>query len=258
MELKGKVAIVTGAVGTIGQGICRTLAGEGMHVVVADLVQDRCDDFAGQIKASGGSALGVAVDVASREATARMARTVIEAFGRIDVLVNNAGIITVAPLADYPEEAFDRVIKVNLKGAFLCAQAVVAHMIENRNGRIVNISSVAAKRPGPMQSAYAASKHGLIGLTQVWCQELGPHNITVNAVCPGFIDSPMWSDHLGPAYAPSFGVQPAQLIETIAKAFMPLGRTQTPMEIGDAVVYFCKADNTSGQALVVDGGHAMW
>ena len=180
------------------------------------------------------------------------------AFGRIDALVNNAGVVVVASLVDHGEEDFDRVLSVNLKGAFLCAQAVTPHMIENKSGRIINIASVAAKRPGPMQSAYAASKHGLLGLTQVWCQELGPYNITVNAVCPGFVQSAMWKDHLSPALAPLFGVDPSQVIETIAKAYMPLGRPQQPRDIGDAVAYFCSADNTSGQALVVDGGHAMW
>jgi len=258
MELKGRVAIVTGAVGAIGHGICRTLAGEGMRVVVADLSQDQCDRFADEIKTFGGMAMGVALDVTSRESVGRMVQTVLAAFGQIDVLVNNAGVIVVASLVDHKEKDFDRVLSVNLKGAFLCAQAVVPHMIQNRSGRIINVSSVAAKRPGPLQSAYAASKHGLIGFTQVWCQELGPHNITVNAVCPGFIESAMWKDHLSPALAPVFGVDPSQLVETIAKAYMPLARPQQPQDIGEAVVYFCRADNTSGQALVVDGGHAMY
>jgi NAD(P)-dependent dehydrogenase (short-subunit alcohol dehydrogenase family) len=258
MDLRDRVAIITGATGTIGKGICRQLAQEGMRVVIVDLAQDEADGFAKEIKTSGGRALGIAVDVTSRESTAHMAREVMEAFGRIDVLINNAGVIVVAPLLEFKEEDWDRVIKVNLKGAFLCAQAVVPHMIENKGGRIINISSVAAKRPGPLQTAYAASKHGMIGLTQVWCQELGPHNITVNAVCPGFIDSPMWKEHLSPALAPVFECKPTDLVETIAKAYMPLQRPQTPEDIGQAVVYLCRADNTSGQALTVDGGYAQW
>jgi meso-butanediol dehydrogenase / (S,S)-butanediol dehydrogenase / diacetyl reductase len=258
MDLKGKVAIVTGATGVIGQGISKVLAREGMWVAVADLSQEECDRFAGEIAVSGGNAFGVAVDVTLRDSTRNMAGKVLVEFGQIDALINNAGIIVVAPLVDFREEDFDRIIAVNLKGAFLCAQAVAPHMIERRTGRIVNISSVAAKRPAPLQTAYAASKHAQLGLTQVWCQELGPHNITVNAVCPGFIDSPMWKDHLSPAYAPAFGVEPSQLIEAVARTNSPLGRPQTAEEIGDAVAYLCKADSTSGQALVVDGGHAMW
>ncbi len=258
MDLKERVTIITGGAGAIGRGIGNTLADEGMHVVVADLTQDKCDRSADEIKASGGKALGVAVDVTSRESIDNMVQTVIEAFGRIDVLVNNAGVIVAAPLLEHTEEDFDRVIRVNLKGAFLCAQAVLPYMIKNKIGRIINISSVAAKRPAVMQSAYCASKHGLIGLTQVWCQELAPHNITVNAVCPGFIQSDMWKDHLSPAYAPIFGVDASQLIETIAKTFMPLGTPQQPEDIGAAVSYLCKADNSTGEALVVDGGYSMW
>ncbi len=258
MDLEGKVAIVTGATGVIGRGICKVLAREGMTVAVADLSQEECNRCADEISASGGSALGIAVDVTLRDSTRNMAESVLAAFGRIDALVNNAGIISVAPLVDFKEEDFDRIIAVNLKGSFLCAQAVVPHMIERKTGRIINISSVAAKRPAPLQTAYAASKHGQLSLTQVWCQELGPHNITVNAVCPGFIDSPMWKDHLSPAYAPGFGVEPSQLIAAVAKVNSPLGRPQTAEEIGEAVAYFCKADNASGQALAVDGGHAMW
>jgi NAD(P)-dependent dehydrogenase (short-subunit alcohol dehydrogenase family) len=258
MDLMGRVAIVTGAVGTLGRGICKTLASEGMRLVVGDVTQDQCDCFADEIVASGGSAIGIEMNVVSVESTKKMAQKVIEAFGQIDVLVNNAGVIVVAPLVDHKEEDWDRVINVNLKGTFLCTQAVVPHMIQKKSGRIINISSVAAKRPGPLQSAYAASKHGIIGLTQVWCQELGSYNITVNAVCPGFIESPMWKDHLSPALAPIFGVDPSELVETIAKAYMPLQRPQTSKDIGEAVAYLCKADNVSGQALVVDGGHAMW
>jgi NAD(P)-dependent dehydrogenase (short-subunit alcohol dehydrogenase family) len=258
MDLKGRVAIVTGAVGTIGRGICKTLANEGMRVVVADLAQDECDRFAVEIGALGGSALGVEVNVVSIESANKMAQKAMEAFGQIDVLVNNAGVIVIAPLVDHKVEDFDKIISVNLRGTFLCTRAVVPHMIQKKSGRIINISSVAAKRPGPLQSAYAASKHGIIGLTQVWCQELGSYNITVNAVCPGFIESPMWKDHLSPALAPIFGVDPSELVETIAKAYMPLQRPQTSKDIGEAVAYLCKADNVSGQALVVDGGHAMW
>lgn len=139
MELKGRVAIVTGAVGAIGHGICKTLAGEGMRVAVADLVQDQCNRFADELETSGGTAMGVAVDVASGESTRNMVQTVLGVFGRIDVLVNNAGIIVVAPLTDHREEDFDRVLSVNLKGAFLCAQAVAPHMIKNKSGRIINV-----------------------------------------------------------------------------------------------------------------------
>ncbi len=257
MELKHRVAIVTGAVGVIGQGICRTLARHGMRIAVADLDLARCNQFAGELNATGATATGVAVDVTSKASTEDMARKVVETFGEIDVLVNNAGIIALGSLVDLAEEKWDHVINVNLKGPFLCAKAVAPYMIARKSGRIINMSSVAAKRPSPLQSAYAASKHGIVGLGQVWCQELAAYNITVNTICPGFIDSSMWRDHLGPALAPAFDSTPAQLIDTLARAFMPLGHPQTADDIGQAVAYFAMADNVSGQTLAIDGGFTM-
>jgi meso-butanediol dehydrogenase/(S,S)-butanediol dehydrogenase/diacetyl reductase len=257
MELNQRVAIVTGAVGVIGKGICQVLLRRGMKVVVADLDGQACERLAAQWREAGGQVLAVAVDVTSKASVTAMAQTVLSHFGQIDVLVNNAGIIALGPLATLAEADWDRVINVNLKGSFLCAQAVVPTMMAQRRGRIINFSSVAGKRPAPLQTAYAATKHGVMGLTQVWCQELGAYDITVNTVCPGFIDSPMWSEHLGPAYAGSLGVDPGQVVGTAAKAQMPLGRPQQPEDLGEAVAYLCSADNVTGQSLVVDGGFTM-
>lgn len=257
MVIKGKVAIVTGATGVIGKGICRVLAEKGMRVVVADLNQETCDGFAAELETGDKNTIGVAVDVTSKASTEQMVQKVIDTFGRVDTLVNNAGIIKLGPLPELSEEDFDQVIAVNLKGSFLCARAVSPHLIKQQSGAIINIASVSSKRPGPLQSAYAASKHAQIGLTQVWCMELGEYNITVNAVCPGFVDSPMWSEHLSPAYAQTFEVAPEKLIDAAAKFHMPLGRPQTSEEIGEAVAYFCQAESTSGQALVIDGGYAL-
>jgi NAD(P)-dependent dehydrogenase (short-subunit alcohol dehydrogenase family) len=258
MELKGKVAIVTGAAGVIGRGICNVLVNEGMRMVVADLEEDAVQHVAHEMRNFGENVIGISVDVTSNESILKMVQKVLDVFGRIDALINNAGIIVAASLLEHTEEDFDRIIGVNLKGAFLCAKAVAPHMVQNKSGRIINISSVAAKRSGPLESAYTASKSGMIGLTQVWCQELGPYNITVNAVCPGFIDSGMWQKHLNPALAPIFNMEASNFVDKLAKQLMPLGRPQTPEDIGEAVAYFCKAENTSGQALVVDGGFAMW
>ena len=257
MDLNQKVAIVTGAVGVIGQGICQVLLQRGMKVVVADLDGLACERYAAQCVDAGWQALGVAVNVTSKASVTAMAQTVLAHYGQIDVLVNNAGIIALGPLATLAEADWDRVIDVNLKGSFLCAQAVVPTMMAQRRGRIINFSSVAGKRPAPLQSAYAATKHGVMGLTQVWCQELGAYDITVNTVCPGFIDSPMWSEHLGPAFSGAMGVAPDQVVSSAAKAQMPLGRPQQPVDLGEAVAYLCTADNVTGQSLVVDGGFTM-
>lgn len=258
MELTNRVVIVTGAVGMIGRGICKVLHQRGMKIVVADLDLAACARLAEELGAGQGKALAVEASVTDRASLLRMVDVVTAHFGQIDALVNNAGVIELGALTELSEEKWDRVIDVNLKGSFLCTQAVAPVMMKQARGRIVNFASVAAKRPAPLQSAYAASKHGVIGLTQVWCQELAPYNITVNTVCPGFIDSPMWSQQLGPAYAPMLGVPPEEVMEALAKTQMPLGRPQQPEDLGEAVAYLCAADNVTGQSLVVDGGFCRY
>lgn len=258
MELANRVAIVTGAVGMIGRSICSVLRERGMKVVVVDLNLTACLLLADELGAGQGFAMGVDANVTDRTSLASMVESVMQHFGQIDALVNNAGVIELGALTEFSEEKWDRVIDVNLKGTFLCTQAVVPVMIKQKCGRIVNFASVAAKRPGPFQSAYAATKHGIVGLTQVWCQELGADNITVNTVCPGFIDSPMWGQQLGPAYAPMLGVPPEQVMDILAKTQMPLGRPQQAIDIGEAVAYLCSADNVTGQSLVVDGGFSRY
>jgi NAD(P)-dependent dehydrogenase (short-subunit alcohol dehydrogenase family) len=258
MELNDKVVIVTGAAGMIGQGICRVLHQRGMKVVAADLNAQACDSLVAELGASEGRAMSVQVSVTDRKSLTSMVDAVLDRFSAIDVLVNNAGVIELGSVVEMSEEKWDRVINVNLKGTFLCTQVVAPVMIQQGRGSIVNLASIAAKRPAPLQSAYAATKHGVIGLTQVWSQELAPHNITVNAVCPGFIDSPMWSQQLGPAYAAMVGVPPDQVMDVLAKTQMPLGRPQTPEDIGDAVAFICGARNMTGQSVVIDGGFTRY
>jgi NAD(P)-dependent dehydrogenase (short-subunit alcohol dehydrogenase family) len=228
-----------------------------MHVVAVDRTLGAIESLVEEIKGTNAQALALEADVTSSEATERMAQQTIERFGRIDVLVNNAGIIKAAPFTALTEADWDAVLNVNLKGNFLCCKAVVPHMIENASGKIINISSVAGKKAPAMIAPYSASKFGVIGLTQALAQELGAHNITVNAICPGFIDTAMWQDHLSPAFAPAMGVAPEQVVDAFTKANVPLRRPQSPEDIAQSVVYLCKADNVSGVALNVDGGHTM-
>jgi NAD(P)-dependent dehydrogenase (short-subunit alcohol dehydrogenase family) len=257
VDLIGKVGIVTGAARGIGRGIALGLAREGMQLLLVDLAKNELGPVAEEIKALNRRALALEADVTSSEAVQKMAETTISAFGQIDVLVNNAGVIVVAPFTELREEDWDKVLNVNLKGTFLCCRAVVPYMIQKKCGRIVNISSVAGKKAPPFIAAYSASKFGVIGLTQALAQELGVHNITVNAICPGFIDTFMWQQHLSPAFANIMGVLPEQVVEAFTKANVPLQRPQSPEDIAQCVVYLCKADNVSGVALNVDGGHTM-
>lgn len=259
MELKDTVAIVTGAARGIGRGVALELARAGAHVVIADLPSAQADmeETARLVQAEGVQSLLVHCDVTSESETAALAKTAIERFGRIDVLVNNAGVISVAPVAAMSEAQWDRVLDVNLKGAFLCSKAVAPHMMERRAGRIVNMSSQAGRRGAPGLAHYCASKFGIIGFTQALALELAPFNVTVNAVCPGEVDSAMWREHLLPALAAARGLSPDEAWTTFVRERAPLGRPQTAEDIGQAVVFLCRADNITGEALNVTGGSEL-
>lgn len=255
MDLTEKTAIVTGAACGLGTAIAKGLAREGMKLALVDLKKDLLGQAVEEIKSFETEVLAIEADVSSAEDTRKMADETLAAFGGIHVLVNNAGIIIVAQCTDETEENWDKIMNVNLKGAFLCSKAVMPHMIEARNGKIINLSSVAGRKGLPLVTAYSVSKAGVIGLTQALAQGLGEHNITVNAVCPGFIGTSMWSNHIGPALSPLFGVDAEKVVDEFAKANTPLQRAQTPEDIAQAVVYLSKADNVTGICLTVDGGY---
>jgi meso-butanediol dehydrogenase/(S,S)-butanediol dehydrogenase/diacetyl reductase len=257
MDLKDKVGIVTGAARGIGMAIALALVREGMNVLAVDLNMESLGDLIKNAEDLGAKILPLEVDVTSPDATERMARKAIDQWGQIDVLVNNAGVIVAAPFVELKKEDWERIIQVNLGGVFHCCKAVVPHMIRRQAGRIVNIASVAGKRAAPLISAYSASKFGVIGLTQALALELGAYDITVNAVCPGFIDTAMWKNHLNPALSPVMGVDRDSVLDHFAKTNVALRRPQTPEDIAQCVVFLCKAGNVSGVAINVDGGHTM-
>ena len=162
-----------------------------------------------------------------------------------------------AAVATMEESEWDRVLGVNLKGTFLCSKAVAPHMMERRSGRIVNMSSKAGKRGWVGLAHYSASKFGVIGLTQSLAYEMGASNVTVNAVCPGEVDTAMMSDVLAPAIAFVTGKTPEEAWQEWIATRVPLGRGQTPEDIGEAVVFLCRAENITGEALNVTGGSEM-
>jgi meso-butanediol dehydrogenase/(S,S)-butanediol dehydrogenase/diacetyl reductase len=257
MDLKDKVGIVTGAARGIGMAIALELVREGMNVLAVDLKIESLGDLIKDAEGLGGKILPLEVDVSSPDATERMARKAVDQWGQIDVLVNNAGVIVAAPFLELKNEDWERIIDVNLGGVFHCCKAVVPHMIQRKAGRIVNVASVAGKRAAPLISAYSASKFGVIGLTQALALELGPYDITVNAFCPGFIDTNMWKEHLNPALSPVMGVDKDSVLDHFARTNVALGRPQTPEDIAQCVVFLCKAGNVSGVAINVDGGHTL-
>jgi 3-oxoacyl-[acyl-carrier protein] reductase len=189
MKLQGRVAIITGAAAGIGFATAERFAAEGAIVILCDVQEARVREAAGKLAANGAIAKAFRVDVTRRDEVDAMVAAVLAAHGRIDVLVNNAGITKDARLAKMTEVQFDAVIDVNLKGVFNCAQAVASVMTEQGKGVILNASSVVGLYGNFGQTNYAASKFGVIGFTKTWARELGPKGVRVNAVCPGFVNT---------------------------------------------------------------------
>ena len=270
MELRDKVAVVTGGARGIGLGIAHALAHQGVHVAVADLYTPSQGTagyaFAAErdvmqavegLKAHGSRAIGVPVDVTDIAQLEAMVATVTQQLGPIDILCNNAGVIDTGSVVETTEAQWDAMMSVNVKGVFLGCKAVLPGMIERRRGRIVNTASIAGKRGGARMSAYCASKFAVIGFTQSLAHEAAAHDITVNAVCPGILGTTMWLDVMLHQRAEQVGEDREAAFREYAKTLMPLGRPQTPDDIGEAVVYLAQADNVTGIALNVAGGYVM-
>lgn len=248
-ELRGRVAIVTGAGQGIGRAIALAAAGEGMRVTVNDINPETAGETARQIRDAGGQAVAHAGDISVKVDVERMVATTLDHWGRVDLLVNNAGIEPSASILEMDEDTWDRVMAVNLKGVFLCTQAVGRVMSEQGGGVIVNISSIAGKAiPLAHRSAYAASKAGIVGFTKEAAREFAPYGIRVNAICPGVIETPMTAA----------ARQDPEIMARWTRE-IPLQRLGKPREVA-ALVLFLASDEASyitGQAYHVDGGKVM-
>lgn len=243
MGLNDKVALVTGAAQGIGRAISLRLAKDGAGISACDVNLPLAEQTAGDIRAQGVKAKAFRVDVADAGDVDRIVAEVIQEFGRVDILVNNAGITRDALILRMDEDAWDAVLAVNLKGAFLFSKYCAKWMVKQRYGRIVNISSVIGLMGNPGQANYAASKAGLIGLTKTLAKELGGRGITVNAVAPGFIQTAM-TEAL------------SQETKDLYLNQIPLGRMGTSEEVAGAVAFLCSEEGAyiSGQVLGVNGG----
>jgi meso-butanediol dehydrogenase/(S,S)-butanediol dehydrogenase/diacetyl reductase len=270
VKLAGKIALVTGAARGIGRGIALALAGEGVHVAAADLAAPHdpavgyrlarpadLEETVRSLESRGVRALGVVGDVTRHADAGRLVRETVAGLGGLDIVVNNAGVLVGGPFDQLTEAQFDRMMSVNVKGVVLVTQAALPELRARGGGAIVNIASISGKTGRAFTAGYAASKFAVVGLTQGLAQELGPANIRVNAVCPGFLRTTMWTDGVAPARAPSLGVPVSEAFDTTVRLLTPLGREQTPEDIGEAVVYLCRADNVTGIALNVAGGIEM-
>ena len=186
-----KVAIVTGGGGGIGSAICSGLAQDGLKVVVADFIEPAATRLAEEIRREGGEALALQADVGDSASVNQMVRMSLEKFSQIDFLINGAGVISRVSVEEMPEEEWDRVLRINLKGTFLCSQAVARHLVQRKEGRIISIASGRGVAGQAKAAHYSASKAGVIAFTKSLAMELAPYNVLVNAIAPGATDTPM-------------------------------------------------------------------
>jgi len=247
-DLKGKVVIITGARRGMGKADALAFAKNGAKVAVADISLEECQLVVDEIQKLGGEGLAVKCDVSNEKEVEEMVKKTMEKFGRVDILVNNAGICQFKPFLELTEEEWQKTLDINLKGYFLCARAAAKEMIKQKSGAIVNIASVVMGQMGMGMAGlahYSASKGGVAALTKTLALELAPHNIRVNAIAPGAIDTPM---------AASTKTDPKALEQTLA--MIPLHRMGKAEEIANTVL-FLTSDASSyitGSIVVVDGG----
>lgn len=245
MRLQDKIAIVTGGGSGIGRGVCLAFAREGAHVVVVDVNLQGAQETVAEVEAAGRRGLAIQTDVSAAEQVTAMVVAARQAFGRIDILFNGAGIISVATLLDTTVEQWDRVQDINLRGQFLCLKAVAPVMVEQGRGKIINVTSILGSQARAKLGAYGASKAGIISLTCTAAVELGPFGVYVNAIAPGSIETPMVKS------APSTPEETARKV-----AGIPLRRRGVPEDLTGPAVFLASddADYVTGAVLTVDGG----
>ena len=257
MRLEEKTAIVTGGGRGIGEAIALALAKEGCSVAVAGRTVSYLEKVAEQIRTLGRDALAVACDVADPQSVERLFAQVDQRWGKLDILVNNAGQSHSDLLAKLSLETWRQMLDVNLTGTFLCSQAALRRMLPRKSGRIINIASMAAQMGVRYAGAYAAAKHGVLGLTRTMALETATSGITVNAVCPGWVQSEMLEKALSTISAKT-NMTPEQAKELLANE-SPQKRVMQPEEIAFAAVWLAcdEAHGITGQAISVSGGHVM-
>lgn len=257
IRLKDKIAIVTGAGGGIGKAIALRFAKEGANVVVADINLEEAKQTASEIESMGRKSLAVKVDVTKKTEVEQMVKETVEKFNRIDILMSNAGVSSMEYILDMPEEKWDYNMDVNLKGMFLCTQAVAKRMIEQgEGGKIICTASMAGKTGGPMLAHYNASKAGVIAYAKSIALELAPHKINVNSICPGLVATSMQERELKwTADLRADGSTPETVLQEYI-FFTPLGRIEQPDDVAKVAVFLASEDSDfiTGQAINVTGG----
>lgn len=246
VDLTGKNAVVTGATRGIGLGVAKALAASGAKVACIGTNEEKLKESVAGIVADGGDAKAYVCNVADSASVTETSKAILADFGKVDILVNNAGITRDMLMRRITDDMWNDVINVNLTGTFLVTRAFVESMRKNKWGRVINISSISGLIGNKGQANYSASKAGVIGFTRTVSKELGNRNITVNAICPGFVDTDM-----------TRVLQPIYIQEITSR--IPVGRIGTPEDIANAVLFFASPDSSfvTGQVLTVDGGLIM-
>jgi sorbitol-6-phosphate 2-dehydrogenase len=258
--LQDQIALVTGGAQGLGAAICRRLAREGAHVVVADINQEGAEATAEAIAAQADRrAIAVTADVTQEDQVAAMVDRAVDTFGRLDILVSNAGVLVAEAVDIFPAEKWRFVMNVNLFGYFLCAKHAARVMKPQKSGVILQINSKSGKKGSYKNSAYAAAKFGGIGLTQSLALELAEHNVRCNAICPGnLLDSPLWVDSLYGQYAKKWGITEEEVRQKYVNQ-VPMKRGCTYEDVTNVVVFLAsdQASYMTGQAINVTGGQEM-
>ena len=255
-EFSGTVALVTGGAKGMGAAICDKLAAYGATVAVTDVDRDGARETSGRIEAAGGRSEAFPLDVTSYGEAQRVVDNVTGALGPIGILVNNAGVSSFAPFLSMTEDEFDRVIAINLKGVFNLCKAVLPGMVERTSGRVINMASILGKLGEPNFAHYASSKFAVVGFTQSLAVEMARYDITVNCVCPGIVETPMWTDLYRDALAGSDAWSTEDEIRAWVLERIPLHRTQEPEDVAEMVAFLASdlGRNMTGGSYHVDGG----
>jgi 3-hydroxybutyrate dehydrogenase len=258
MQLKDKVAVVTGAASGIGKEIARTFAAAGASVVIADLNATAAHATAEQLDGSGRRMIAVAMDVTSESDVESGMAAAVSAFGRIDVLVSNAGIQIVAPLDELPYADWKRLLAIHLDGAFLTTRAALRQMYRQRSGSIIYMGSVHSKEASLLKAPYVTAKHGLIGLAKVVAKEGAKHGVRANVICPGFVRTPLVDKQI-PEQARELGISEDAVIKNIMLKDTVDGEFTTVRDVAEAALFFASFESNAltGQSLIVSHGWFM-
>ncbi len=258
MRLHGKTAIVTGGASGIGRGIAERFAGEGAKVAVADLNAEAAAAAADAIRSAGGEAMAIAMDVADEAAVNAGVRQMLDAWGRVDILVSNAGIQIVKPVEEFSYEEWRRLTAIHLDGAFLLTKACLPSMYANQFGRVIYMGSVHSKLASPLKAPYVAAKHALLGLARVVAKEGGARGVAANVICPGFVRTPLVERQI-PDLARQYGLSEDEVARSVMLKDTVDGEFTTIEDIAEIAVLFASWPNVAltGQSLIASHGWCM-